>query len=578
MDKFKHYLRTKYSHLVIWLFIPVSIITSFSHHRWVNPESVIDWDVKSYYAYLPAAFIHGDLTLSFIDENPQEYYKWFWPVTTPTGKRCIVTSMGMSVLYSPFFFIAHLIAHVGGYPTDGYSMPYAFALHFSALFYLIAGLFFLRKLLRKFFGETTVLITLIAVYAGTNLFYYANYAAAMSHCHNFALISIFIYYADKWHCRQSIKLTIALGLLSGLIALIRPTNILVLVLFALWGVGSLSSLKERTVFFIKHYKLVLLMVLFFFLVWSPQFVYWKYVSGKFLYFSYSGLDGRFYWLNPQIFDILLSYRKGWWVYTPLMFIATLGIIVMAIKMRKYYLGVLVFLLINIYVQASWWCWWFGGSFGLRAFIDSYGIMAIPFAALVQYCLSSRVKTALVVIITGSLTWYNTFQVKQLNKQALHYWWMSKDAYWMNFLKTGPRPEYWEKVPVPDYPKARQGIYVAKNLITRFDGYKNIRVEPGPIVEEIKRSVVPAKKHKKLADKHNISVDSVLTIEAWNIYERKSSLDKYIRPLVAARIADSLLKDTLYLDASVQNWQQLTEPGLKTILLEKALEQIKNEKF
>jgi hypothetical protein len=578
MKKIKNYLQTNYSQLIIWLFIPVVVITSFSHHRWVDPGKVIDWDVKSYYAYLPATFIHHDLSLSFINENPQEYYKWFWPVATPTGGKCIVTSMGLSFLYAPFFFVAHGIAAISGYPTDGYSVPYAFALHFSSLFYLIIGLFFLRKLLLKFFNQITVAITIIVVFVGTNLFYYTAFAATMSHAYNFALISIYIYYIDKWFDKQTPKYTVLLGLLSGLIVLIRPSNILILLILFFWKTSSIKDIKERIVFFLKNYKHVFLMIICFILVWIPQFAYWKYVSGKFLFFSYSGINGKFFWANPQIFDILFSYRKGWWVYTPVMFISTLGIFVMIFKMKKYYLGILVFLLLNIFVQSSWWCWWFGGSFGLRAFIDSYGLMAIPLACLIDQSLRIKIKGYFIILTIGFFTWYNIFQIKQLNHQALHYWWMSKTSYWKNFMETQPAPGYWESVPVPDYPKARKGVYVAKYLITRFDGYKNIKVKPDEIATQIKKSLPQEPKYKRFAENFDISVDSALTIAAWNIYERKPSLDKFIRPLVAQRIADSLMFDTLYLNKNIPDWQQKGDSLLQANLLQNSLELIKKEKF
>jgi hypothetical protein len=578
MNKILKRFSLNYSALIIWLFVPIVVITSFSHHRWVDPGKVFEWDVKSYYAYLPATFIHHDLSLSFIGDNPKEYSKWFWPVTTPKGKKCIVTSMGMSILYSPFFFIAHGLATITGYPTDGYSVPYAFAIHFSALFYLIVGLFFLRKLLLKYFSQVATTITIIVVFAGTNLFYYTAYAAAMSHCYNFALICVFLFYVDKWHQKNTVKSTFVLGLLSGLIALIRPTNILVLLILFFWECASFKDIAARIRYFLTNYKKVLLMIFSFVIVWVPQFLYWKYVSGKFLYFSYAGIDGKFFWSNPQVFDILFSYRKGWWVYTPVMFIATLGIILMIFKHRKLYLGILIFLVLNIYVQSSWWCWWFGGSFGLRAFIDSYGIMAIPLAAVINESLRLKIKGYLFIGIIGLLTWYNTFQIRQLNHNSLHYWWMSRYGYWNNFLNVNTAKGYWESVPVPDYPKARKGVYVAKNLITRFNGYENIKVTPEEIVSEIKQSIVHKPKYDRYAQKFNISVDSAITIEAWNEYERNYSLDEYIRPLVAKQLSDSLANDTIFLNSSITNWKTLPKEELEQVVLNKANEQIKNEKF
>ena len=43
--------------------------------------------------------------------------------------------------------------------------------------------------------------------------------------------------------------------------------------------------------------------------------------------------------------------------------------------------------------------------------------------------------------------------------AIHYWWMNKEAYWETFLKLRPTARYWEVITIPDYNKAREGIYI-----------------------------------------------------------------------------------------------------------------------
>jgi hypothetical protein len=156
--------------------------------------------------------------------------------------------------------------------------------------------------------------------------------------------------------------------------------------------------------------------------------------------------------------------------------------------------------------------------------------------------------------------------------------MSGTGYTLNFLKPKPGKGYWETVPVPDYDKARKGVYVAKNLITRFRGYKNIKVEPLEIALAIKSSIIQKPWHERYAQKFVISVDSAMTINAWNIYERKYSLDKYIRPLVAEKIADSLAMDTVYLNKNISGWKNTEGTLLKNMLIKESYNLIRKEKF
>jgi hypothetical protein len=444
--------------IVFVLFLVVFV--NFFHGRYNKPDGVIQWDIKSYYAYLPATFIYKDLSLQFRQDNIKKFGDLIWPIETPIGKKAIITTMGMSILYTPFFFIAHTVALLTPYETDGYSIPYKFALTFSALFYLWLGLHFLSKILRRHFQEKVIAFTILAIGIGTNLFYYSTYEAPMTHAYNFALITIFTWYTIRFYENPTIKHILLCGSLAGLITLIRPTNIIVLLLFFLWDIKSWTCIKSRFFYFIKHFHWLLLMAGAFILIWVPQFIYWYNVSGTIFYFSYGEAGGSFFFKNPQIFNILFSYKKGWLVFTPIMIFALGGMILLPKRIPGALPSILIFKILNIYILASWWSWWFGGGFGLRAFIDSYGILAIPFACFVDFSFNLKYKWKRIAIfsVLTLLIGFNQFQTRQYVNAAIHWWWMNKEAYWETFLKLRPTARFWEVVTLPDYDAARKGIY------------------------------------------------------------------------------------------------------------------------
>jgi len=444
---------------VILLFILVIPLVNFSNHRYSRGEGVIIWDIKSYYAYLPAAFIYHDLSLDFMGQNPDKFNKMIWPVITPTGKKAIITTMGLSFLYAPFFFLAHGYALLSSkYEADGYSFPYHVALQFSTYVYFILALIILAKILKQYFDDKVTAITLLAIGAGTNLFYYVAHEAPMSHGYNFFLIVLFVWLLERWDKNISVKNTVFLGLLSGLIALIRPTNILLLLLIPLWKVGSFDDLKLRFKRLLKNWRYILLMAVAFVIVWLPQFAYWKYISGKFLYFSYGEKGGTFFWTNPQILKVLFSYEKGWFVYTPMMLLAAYGFFSLKRKGLKLVVPIVVYISVMIYVLSSWWSWWFGGSFGQRSMVDFYGLMAIPFAAFVEEAMAKKLKRIIVLFLIGGLILFNQFNIRQYHTLAINYWWMNKEEYWENFLHEYPTCKYWAIAQQPDYELARKGIY------------------------------------------------------------------------------------------------------------------------
>ncbi|MBK7669397.1 MAG: hypothetical protein IPJ32_19865 [Sphingobacteriaceae bacterium] len=198
--------------------------------------------------------------------------------------------MGMAIMYLPFFAVAHLSANLFGYETDGFSEPYQMMIQFSGLVYLVIGLFFLRKLLLLYYSEKVTAITLFCVLFGSNLFYYASVHGAMSHTHTFCLLFLVFF-----------------------------------------GITNLVGLKHRLFLFLRHIKFVFLMIALATLVFLPQMLYWKHITGHYFFNSYVG--EQFYFGNPHLLEGLFGFRKGWLLYSPIMIFSLIGMF-MLFKNRK----------------------------------------------------------------------------------------------------------------------------------------------------------------------------------------------------------------------------------------------------
>ena len=335
--------------LAVFLIIAIALSQVLQEKRWNHPEMIIQSDVTMYYAYLPAAFIYKDITLNFVSEYEGPYkFKIAYDIT-PTGKRMPRYTIGQSVLYSPFFFLGHLTAKMTKYDASGYTEPYKFFLAISSLFYVFIGLLALRKILLKFFPQWVVAATLILVALGTNLYHYYTCESPMTHAYSFALISCFILYTDKWHVRPTVKNSLIIGIVVALFTLVRPFNILVVLVFLLYNVTSFNSLGKKVRFFLHNLPKILLILFTIFALYIPQFIYWKYCTGHFLYYAYGGPGGNFYFNNPHIIDGLFSYRKGWFLYNPIMVFAMVGIFWLRRYHKNFFVAFLVFFIVFIYV-------------------------------------------------------------------------------------------------------------------------------------------------------------------------------------------------------------------------------------
>ena len=443
------------------LLIQIGVILNI--RPWRNAEkknALINWDVTSYYSYLPAIFVHKDLKFEFLNNSEVNYAEkhQFWPETAPNGNKVIKTTMGMSVLYFPFFIISHIYSLVKDkVVANGFSKPYEIGLTFSSIFYMMIGLFFLAKVLRSIYDEKKVSILLFLVFLGTNLFYYATTEPCMSHVYTFSLASVFMYITMKIYEKNNWKFFIFLGLISGLLFLVRPTNILFILAFLLYKIESFSSLNKRLYWLIQHYKKLTISIVISVLIGSVQFFYWKWATGNWFFNSYVG--EQFYFNQPRIIEFLFSYRKGWLVYTPIFVFSFLGLYKMYVRKNPWFFSILIMLPVLVYLFSSWWCWWFGGGFGMRPMIDYYPLLIIPLGEILSTKISYK-KYILNFILAGFVS-LNLFQTLQRRNLVIHWDSMSKESYWAFFTTIKMKnAQDWERQKIllnaPDYNKARNG--------------------------------------------------------------------------------------------------------------------------
>ena len=451
-------IKSHLSSISIFLIVGITIIMTFDFGVWKTERGVIQSDVQGYYAYLPATFIFHDLQFTYMwdEENKDDIWGKIWFRETPEKQRLIQYTTGLSICYSPFFFLAHKLAPSLGYTDNGYTLPYELAIQFASIFYLFLALLFLRKLLKKYFSEPVTAITMLIVVLGTNLLYYASREGPMSHLYSFTFITLFVWFLSEWIEKKRWRDAILLGLATGMVILIRPSNIFVVLLFGLWGITSLKDIKERMIFLLKHWYVVAVMIFCALLVWSPQFLYWHSVTGHWFYNSYSG-EGTFFWGDPQIGKILFSYRKGWLLYTPLMAFSFLGLPILYKHKRELFWPVTVVLGLAVYILSAWCFWWYGGSYGSRSFIDFYGLFALPIAAVVQFVFKKKGTTIAALAICGVLIYHNYFQIQQYRTSAVHYVAMTKAAYWDSFGRKNPSKELKDLLEYPDYTAVRARV-------------------------------------------------------------------------------------------------------------------------
>ena len=398
--------------------------------NWVKTLYPIQMDANGYYIYLPAIFIYNDLgKLDFVHKFPQQFDRKYFLYPSQNGGYLTKYSPGIAILEMPFFAIAHFVAPIFGAEQSGYSPPYRLAVALSTIFYTFLGLWLLSKVLLKYFENSVVFTVIALLFFATNIFFYTVLSAGISHNYVFCVLSFSLLFGEKWLVnRRWQDFTLACAGI-GLCTLIRPTEALLgLVLIGfLWTKWWKNGIAFNEIF--KDWKSIFGGLLGFLLALSPLLIYWKVATGSWIAYTYE--EEGFYFDRPiTIWYGLFGFRKGLFIYTPILITGVLGIYyLLKDKRLNHILSALSWYFpINIFIVLSWYCWWYGGCFGMRAFIPGFALLAFPMASLFQYFKDKKLIYNALLSFSLFCVGLNVFQSYQYQQQILHMEAMTWPAY------------------------------------------------------------------------------------------------------------------------------------------------------
>ncbi|PBQ32596.1 hypothetical protein CNR22_12710 [Sphingobacteriaceae bacterium] len=449
------FLKYKFSNYSIFCTVFLAIAISWIF-KWNYSDEVPDFmggDAKDYYSGLVSTFITHDLT-------NQTGNDWFL-LRTESG-TINVHSIGVSVLLLPFFALACLFAFLFNFPVDGFSLPFQFSVASAALFYVVIGLIYLKKLFQLHtIGDKTSALILLLLFFGTNLLHYTVSEAGMSHIYSFSLISVFLYHSSKFVLRRENKNLISTFAILGLITLVRPNNVLILFSVFIW----FRSLNECKVFFKdlfrnKIFYKALALSLFIVLL---QSVVW-FIQSKTLFHNTYKADG-FYWSNPQLLKMLFGFDGGFFIYTPLCLIFVLGLGVLFKENKFSFLASVFFILGLLYFFASYWAYTYFDGLGIRVLVDYYALFSFLGAKLFANLLGKAVLYNSLVFVAGLFVFVNLIYTYQANRGIMLRAGMTYAKWKYIFMRTAP--EYQNVLggsnELLPYSSTKQGVVLKKEI-------------------------------------------------------------------------------------------------------------------
>lgn len=407
-----------------------------------NPLHFLTWDVFGYYLYLPAKFIYNDITLQS-KEWLDSLIKLYEPTGTlyqatliENGNWVMKYTMGLAVAYSPFFFIGHFIAGLLSQPQDGLSAPYQLSIAAGSYIVILIGLYYSLKFFKLYFDSKTSAVLLLLIVFGTNFFQMTTSGGSLlSHHYVFMLMAVMIYHLEKWHVKERKRDILIVGFSIGFATLIRPSEAVMALIPMFWRVYDGPSFKEKISLIKRNFLWLTVAVLVALLCVLPQLLYWKAVTGKYVYDSYVNPGEGFEFSRPFILEYLFSFRKGWLIYTPLVVISLVALWIYRKKIPFAFTAIIIYTIVNLYIVSSWSCWWYaGGSFSARSMLPWYVLMALPLGLLIS-TIKKKKKKVFVTAMLSVLVVINLFQSWQFYAGIITRETMTAKYYFAIFGKT-----------------------------------------------------------------------------------------------------------------------------------------------
>lgn len=321
-----------------------------------------------YYTWLRSLAIDHDV--SFFNE-----YQTLGITQLPTRTGLIgnIYSIGPALLWAPGFLTIHTL-----FKGSGYEFPYQLSVALLSMGYAIAGSILLYRVLSRHFSPVVSILTALGIATGTNMLYYGAIDTVNSHAVSFFVSTVLL------NLVQEVPLSAwKIGGFIGLLALIRIQDSIFLLLpgsmflMDLWQKVQHQSPEQQFKMFLKTTLSVIVLLVSFVSVFSVQIAAWYSVYGSY-YIPYLNRGYGFDFRNLNIVSVLFSPHNGLLLWTPLVFVAVVGLLLG--KQKRIFTNIifLVFL-VQAYIIASWSTWWQGASFSGRMFISLLPFLAFGLA-------------------------------------------------------------------------------------------------------------------------------------------------------------------------------------------------------
>jgi len=361
---------------------------------WVHGDGV------GYYAFARAPLIDHSLNFehdyaaanaSFREARLDEHGHPKQIFRTRTGHLDNHFTVGPAMLWTPFLLLAHggvlLVRTFGSQvAADGFSAPYRVAMASGTAFWGFLGLLLAFRLARQYAGDLWAFLATLAIWWASSLPVYMYFNPSWSHAHSAFAVSLFVFYWHQTRQQRTPRQWLILALIAGLMLNVYYANAMLLMILVIEALRdyalafrrdsvpgfSVSQLLARHLLFLAVTLVCLI----------PTFVTRQIVYGNAFESGYGSVQ-NWAWRSPHFFAVLFSSEHGLFSWTPLLLLATVGLVLF--KWREPRVGTpLLAAALAFYVFIACYPDWAGiSSFGNRFFVSLTPLFVLGLSVLLE---------------------------------------------------------------------------------------------------------------------------------------------------------------------------------------------------
>ena len=387
-------------------------------------------DEVQYFAYLRSLWFDGDVSFEneyqhFYDAGiaaSQGFHETFLERTTETGRRINFGTIGCALLWSPFYAVGDIVAHVAhamgrSVAVDGYSKPYVAAVSYASAVYgflsLLVSVVIVRRLGRWWPGLAELgAVSALIVWLGTPLLFYMYIAPPMSHATSAFAVAVFVLawliVRESW----SLGGMVVLGILAAVMAMVREQD----AFFAAGPAIDLgwSLLRANGQDRLRRLAGVAAGAMAFAVAFTPQALAYLALNGR---VGPSHLVARkMYWYSPHALQVVGSPSHGFLFWTPLAAIACAGLVVLLRRLpseaRIIGVAFMVMAALQVYIAGSVDSWTVAGAFGQRRFVALTSVLIVGVSSLAAVAREIQWQRLGLSAVLAAAVWWNVALVVQ----------------------------------------------------------------------------------------------------------------------------------------------------------------------